>query len=357
VATRLDGGVNADPRALTLAWYDKHQRDLPWRREPEPYAVWVSEIMLQQTRVETVIPYFLKFMERFPTPGALASASEDEVMSAWSGLGYYRRARYLHLGAKAVVERHAGLVPAQAKARRALPGVGRYTAGAIGSIAFDRQEGIVDGNVSRVFARLHGIQSELGEAVTEKLLWKLADAWAQGTRPGDANQALMELGALVCTPRSPKCDECPIARSCAAKAQGVQLSLPRKKKKRAPRPVSLVCVVPTNAGRVWLRRSEGPLFRSLWLPPFHVAEDSLKDRASALALLKDCGLSGRLAAKSEGRVEHTLSHRQLSAEVFRVVAVKGDSDDEFRSFARDEIDSVGIPSFARKLLKLGRFQP
>jgi len=306
--------------------------------------------MLQQTRVETVIPYFERFMRRFPTPSALASATEDEVMSAWSGLGYYRRARYLHLGAKAVVERHAGLVPAQQKSRRALPGVGRYTAGAIGSIAFGLEEGIVDGNVARVFARLYGITTPVGESATDKILWEHADRWAEGPRPGDANQALMELGALVCTPRSPSCSECPVRVDCFAQQKGLQGELPRKKPKRAPKPVGIISVVAQLGERVWLRRSEGPLFRALWLPVFRERDKTVPVIEDAVMALRDAGLAGRVRGQKTGRVEHTLSHRQLNAMVVRAVAVKGEQADGLRLFSRAELKDVGMPSFARKLL-------
>ncbi|MFT5358286.1 MAG: A/G-specific adenine glycosylase, partial [Polyangiales bacterium] len=195
-----------------MRWYDKGHRDLPWRRTRDPYRVWVSEIMCQQTRVDTVIPYYERFIASFPTPTALADADEDAVMSHWSGLGYYRRARMLHAGAKDVVARYGGEVPSGADERLSLPGVGRYTAGAIGSIAFEREEAIVDGNVARVLSRVHRISHELQSTASNKALWVHAEALVRGKRPGDLNQSLMELGALVCTPTSPKCGECPIAK-------------------------------------------------------------------------------------------------------------------------------------------------
>ena len=181
----------ASIRRKLLAWYDRAARDLPWRETRDPYAIWVSEIMLQQTRVETVIPYYERFLERFPTALALAEADEDAVLSQWSGLGYYRRARLLHAGVREVVAEYGGRVPEDADARLALPGVGRYTAGAIGSIAFGREEPVVDGNVTRVLARLFRIGTPVGAAVTSKRLWDEDCCLVRGPRPGDLNQALM----------------------------------------------------------------------------------------------------------------------------------------------------------------------
>ncbi|MBZ0116093.1 MAG: A/G-specific adenine glycosylase, partial [Sandaracinaceae bacterium] len=213
-------------RTKLLAWYDASKRALPWRETRDPYSVWVSEVMLQQTRVETVVPYYLRFMERFPDPASLASAQDDEVMSHWSGLGYYRRARLLIAGVREVVERYGGAIPESAEARLSLPGVGRYTAGAIGSIAFDKEEPIVDGNVARVLARLHGIEDAIGSKNADKQFWLRAEELVRGERPGDLNQALMELGATVCTPRNPDCARCPIREGCAARETDRQHSLP-----------------------------------------------------------------------------------------------------------------------------------
>ena len=185
-----------------LGRFDESARALPWRETRDPYAVWVSEIMLQQTRVETVVPYYERFLARFPTPYSLAEADEDTVLAHWSGLGYYRRARLLHAGVREVVAQYGGAVPEDAEARLALPGVGRYTAGAIGSIAFDKPEPVVDGNVTRVLARLLRIDTPVGTTRTPKRLWEEAERLVPTERPGDFNQALMELGATVCTPRA-----------------------------------------------------------------------------------------------------------------------------------------------------------
>ena len=186
-------------RRHLLWWYDRNKRDLPWRKDRDPYHVWISEIMLQQTRVAAVIEYYRRFLERFPTVHALAAAREASVLTAWSGLGYYRRARALHQAAKVIVNEYAGRFPQTADGLRALPGIGRYTGAAIASIAFDEAAAVVDGNVERVLGRLLGRNLDREEA------WSTADELLSRCRPGDFNQALMELGATVCLPRDPKC--------------------------------------------------------------------------------------------------------------------------------------------------------
>jgi A/G-specific adenine glycosylase len=206
-------------RAALLAWFDRNRRELPWRRTRDPYAIWLSEVMLQQTQVATVIPYWERFLARFPTVTALAEAPLDEVLSLWSGLGYYSRARNLHRAANEVVARHGGALPASHAALLALPGFGRYTAGAVASIAFGLPEPLVDGNVARVFSRACAIEGAPGDREREKKLWAEAARWVQGERPGELNQALMELGATVCTARSPRCGLCPLT-VCAWRAAG-----------------------------------------------------------------------------------------------------------------------------------------
>jgi len=196
--------VKSIRRAL-LDWYRANRRDLPWRRTRDPYAIWISETMLQQTRVETVIPYYERFLERFPDVAALADAESDDVLGAWAGLGYYSRARNLQAAARQIAERHGGRVPDDVEALRALPGIGRYTAGALASIAFDRPEPIVDGNVARVLARVKGIREDVKQPAVVKRLWEEAARLARGPAPGDLNQALMELGATVCVPGEPRC--------------------------------------------------------------------------------------------------------------------------------------------------------
>jgi A/G-specific adenine glycosylase len=333
-------------RQKLLDWYDEAGRDLPWRHTRDPYAVWVSEVMLQQTRVETVIPYYQRFLESFPTPQALAEADEDAVLSCWSGLGYYRRARLLHAGVREVVAQYGGKVPEDADARRALPGVGRYTAGAIGSIAFDKEEPIVDGNVTRVLARLLRIETQVGTSATTKRLWSEAAQLVPGERPGDFNQALMELGAMICTPKRPRCDSCPVTEQCEALARGEVERLPVKRERRPPTEVDLAAVVATRGRgadrQVWLVKGNQPLFGGLWGVP--MAEDN------ARAALTEAGLRARLASAPVGEVEHVLTHRRLRVDVYRASAARGSESDTRRPFTIEDLEKVGISTLTRKVL-------
>jgi len=217
-----------------LGWFDQNRRDLPWRRTRDPWAIWVSEVMLQQTRVEAVRAAYERFVQRFPTPASFAGASDDELFAAWRGLGYYRRARLLRDGARAVVAAHGGRVPDRVEALAELPGIGDYTRGAVASIAFGAAVPAIDGNVERVIARHTGIRDDVATAVARRRLRTIVEERLERRRPGDFNQALMELGALVCTPRSPACERCPVAADCTARADGLAEALPVRKKPRAP---------------------------------------------------------------------------------------------------------------------------
>jgi A/G-specific adenine glycosylase len=297
------------------AWFDGCARDLPWRRDRAPYAVWLSEIMLQQTRVETVIPYFQRFLQRYPDVGALAAAEIDDVLHLWSGLGYYRRARQLHVTAKEVTERYGGKFPEEADALRTLSGIGAYTAGAISSIAYGKRAPLVDGNVARVLARLEGIDEPIKSPATIKRLWATAARLLPGERPGHFNEAMMELGATVCTPREPRCDACPLERACVARASGREGELPVVEAKRAVPVVELVAAVVTDeeAGTLlFARRREGGLFGGLWEPPMIEAVAADAARAGLLAL----GLGfGRTRLREVGRVTHVLTHRRMEITV------------------------------------------
>jgi A/G-specific adenine glycosylase len=330
-------------RATLLAWYDEAKRDLPWRHTRDPYAVWVSEVMLQQTRVETVIPYWHRFLERFPTVAALAEASEDEVMAAWSGLGYYRRARLLHSGVREVHERYGGEVPAEPEARRALPGVGRYTAGALGSICFEREEPIVDGNVARVLSRIDGLEHPLGSRASEDALWKAAEELVRGERPGELNQALMELGATVCTPKSPRCELCPVRDRCIALATGRVEQLPVPRKRPESKRVALTAVVATRGDAVALVRGEGSLFGGLHGPPTIEGHG----RELAREALRAAGIEARIASDSLGALEHVLSHRRLEVEVWRASGARGG-----KLVPTAELDTLGVSTLTRRILAL-----
>jgi A/G-specific adenine glycosylase len=256
-----------------LSWYARHARQLPWRvppaesalRRPDSYAVWVSEVMLQQTQVDTVIPYFQRWMVKFPDVASLAAASEQEVLSAWEGLGYYSRARNLHKAARQVASQHGGQLPAEVSALRALPGIGRYTAGAIASIAFGLDEPALDGNIRRVFARLYDLRQPARSPQGEKLLWEWVRQNLPAGKGGDYHQALMDLGATLCTPRSPTCLLCPLQSACEAYALGVQEQRPVELPRRVVPHVTVTAAVLVRAGLVLIaRRPADGLLGGLW---------------------------------------------------------------------------------------------
>ena len=307
-------------RAALLKFFDAHQRDLPWRETDDPYAIWVSEVMLQQTRVETVVPYYRNWLEAFPTVEALAAAPEAEVLKRWEGLGYYSRARNLHRAAAMVCEQFSGSVPDSVEGLRTLPGVGPYTAGAVGSIAFGLAAPAVDGNVKRVLSRL------LDDPIpSERELERHAGALVDPDRPGDFNQALMELGSLICTPRSPKCHVCPVALQCRARAAGTvaERPLPRKK---APTPhqnlVTLVAARSANMSSAQLlleRRPDQGLLAGLWsFPEVNAAatgasvppEDDIMALAREMAAAR--GLKDRGRAQLLPAVDHAFSHLRVT---------------------------------------------
>ncbi|MEZ4288000.1 MAG: A/G-specific adenine glycosylase [Polyangiales bacterium] len=331
-------------RQKLLRWYDANARDLPWRRTRDPYAIWVSEIMCQQTRVDTVVPYFDRFMARFPTASDLAEASEDDVLSMWSGLGYYRRARLLHRGVQEVVSQYGGEVPQERESRLALPGVGRYTAGAIGSIAFDEQEAVVDGNVARVFGRLHRIDEEVGTRENDRRVWGYAEDLVKGARPGDLNQALMELGATVCTPTNPGCGRCPLKRDCESYEHSEQNLYPKMQKKTPPVKRDIVAVVAVNRGRCWLVRSDEALFGGLWNVPCSNTERSATD------LLREQGLSAPGEVELCGEVAHTLSHRRLQTKVFKASVRSRRSLTDAKWVSESELQTLGISTYCKKIL-------
>ncbi len=260
--------------AALEAWFEQAARDLPWRRAApgerrDPYRAFVSEAMLQQTQVSRVLEKFGPFIERFPTVQALAEAEEADVLTMWSGLGYYRRARNLHAAARRIVDTHAGEIPSDPDELRALPGVGRYTAGSIASIVFGVRTPIVDGNVQRVFVRLHGKELRLGGRDTEAWAWERAGEFVDAARdPGVANEALMELGATVCKPKGAVCVRCPLAGECAAAKRGLQESLPLPKDKAKRKPVWHAVLLVQDGERVLAeRRPETGLWAGLWQPP------------------------------------------------------------------------------------------
>ena len=252
-------------RRRLAAWYDRHARDLPWRRRRDAYAVWLSEIMLQQTQAGTVKPYFTRFLKTFPTIRALAAADERAVLRQWEGLGYYRRARQLHRTAKIIVAEHGGRFPHDRQIVRRLPGIGRYTAGAILSIAWDAREPILEANTLRLLSRLLGYAGDPRSTEGQRLLWAMAELALPRRDVGRMNQALMELGSEVCTARTPRCEDCPAAPLCAANRQGRQGDIPPPKTKRRIEAVREAAVLVRRRGRVLLLRwPEGRRWAGLW---------------------------------------------------------------------------------------------
>ncbi len=306
-------------RSALLLWYRRGHRDMPWRKLRDPYAIWVSEIMLQQTRVETVKVYFQRFMARFPTVSALAAAPSDQVLELWSGLGYYARARNMHAAAAEIVARYGGEFPRDADSVRRLPGIGPYTAGAILSIAFGQQAALLDGNVIRVLSRLRALDQGPDTATGKRLYWSLSEALVPpptglGNDPGDFNQALMELGAMVCTPQRPLCLVCPLADECAALKQGAVDRFPPKKIARAVPVVDVMTLVLRHGGRVLLlRRPAAGLWGGLWEPATLTLDPGEAPGAALVRLGRErLGLDlSPLPASPLPPFVHVLTHREM----------------------------------------------
>ena len=304
------------------AWFRKHQRELPWRATYDPYHVWLSEVMLQQTQMSVVLRYYANFLERFPTVRALASATADAVTAAWSGLGYYRRARMMREGAIEVRDRFGGRLPDDVKSLMSIPGIGRYTAGAIASIAYDHVAPIVDGNVTRIVTRLYG---------NDRNPWQRAEELVNAARsPRMFNQALMEIGALVCRPKNPQCDRCPLRSECRAFARGRTALKPRKRAATRNLRIALY-VVTDRRGRILMRRESGTLFDGMWV------------------LLQ----GGRLpvAGKALGSFRHTITNRRIIFDVYRTdhrPPVTGHQ----RWIAKSALANIPHPSYVRKALEI-----
>jgi A/G-specific adenine glycosylase len=338
-----------DPKLL-LAWYDRHRRVLPWRARrgetPDPYAVWLSEIMLQQTNVTTVAPYYMKFLTRWPTVKALAKAPLDDVLKLWAGLGYYARARNLHACAKTVASDYRGKFPDTVDGLRALPGIGAYTASAIASIAFDQPSVPVDGNVERVVTRLFAIEERL--PVAKPAIQSLASSIAPARRHGDFAQALMDLGAMICTPRKPACVLCPWRESCAAFARGDQETFPRKAEKREGKlrlGAAFVAIRTDGALLVRTRPAKGLLGGMTEVPTTEWRTDFREDNSLAAAPMPATW------RKLPQRVNHVFTHfpLQLTVYVARVPkAAKAPAGARF--LAKDEIEGAAFPSIVRKVL-------
>jgi A/G-specific adenine glycosylase len=329
-----------DPGIAIERWFRRHQRPLPWRRTYDPYHVWISEVMAQQTRLEVVVPYFERFLAKFPTLAALAAATEDEVTAVWSGLGYYRRARMLLAGAVAVQSRFGGRIPQDVESLLTIPGIGPYTAGAIRSIAFDQKAAIVDGNVARVVARLFAIEAATGSTALSRAAWSHAGQLVAGaSSPRALNQGLMEIGALICTPRNPTCLLCPLSAHCAARATGRTDELPRAKAKAVTRELHIpLYLVVDRRGRVLMRREPGKLMTAM----FHLPHGDP-------ALLGGEPFVNYGRATLVGTFRHTVTNRRITFELFRAPARRPAG---YEWIALAKLADVPHPSYVRKALKL-----
>ncbi len=331
-------------RKQLLGWFRQFQRDLPWRRTKDPYRIWLSEIMLQQTRVAAAIPYYERFLHRFPDVHALAAAPQEEVLRFWSGLGYYSRARNLQKAAQQIVAKRGGQFPKRMDDVLALPGIGNYTAAAILSIAFGEKHAVLDGNVARVLARLDAIHGDISESQRCQELQKTADRLLEPNSPGDWNQAMMELGATLCTPKSPQCLLCPVAQFCAGRKLGIAESLPEKRKKRATVNVTLAAAVyldengrtlllPAPARENQSRESQADyipmLVSNLWhFPTVAATGNSAAKLRTHLGKLVRGSRNRSLHFVPAGKVHHTVTYRAIVINPFlirvkRIPRIKG----------------------------------
>ena len=325
-----------------LAWYDRSARVLPWRGIHDAYRTWVSEAMLQQTRVETVLSYYGRFLARFPTLSSLAEASEEEVLKEWEGLGYYSRARNLWAGAREVMNRFAGELPADPALLRTIRGIGPYTAGAIASIAFDVAVPAVDGNVIRVLARLRGIREDASSPSVLRLIGEQAALLVPEERPGDHNQAMMDLGATVCVPGTPDCAACPLSSFCDAFRKGDASDLPRLPRAKPQRVLRWTLLLVRGNGQVLMRRRTEKLLQGMWCFPMlegFIPEDELVSYAK----LKGYPVSG--SPKPAGQYRHVFTHQIWEMRVYEVSAEANASAPKGNAFIREaELGSLPVPA-------------
>lgn len=339
-----------------ISWFIKEQRDLPWRKDSNPYKVWVSEIMLQQTKVDTVIPYYDRFLEKFPTIETFAAADDESVLKIWEGLGYYSRVRNLHSAVKEVVANYGGSVPDTPEEISKLKGVGPYTAGAVLSIAYGKPEPAVDGNVMRVLSRILLIREDIAKASTRKVFETAVRELIDHDHPSYFNQALMELGALICTPTSPACLLCPVREHCSAFAEGVQSELPVKTRKKKTRHVDLVAAVLKNDKEEFIirKRPNKGLLASLWEFPIVERNSQFEQSKLALAsyLKQDLQLDTNLENGAFIKVDHVFTHLTWTIDAFAGEIdgmVKGDNG--YILVTKKELEEYAFPVSHQKIWK------
>ncbi len=337
---------------LLLAWYDQHARTLPWRGIHDPYRTWVSETMLQQTRVETVLGYYDRFLTRFPTVADLAAAPEDDVLKMWEGLGYYSRARNLHKGAKQVMNEYDGVIPSDAEALRKISGIGPYTAGAIASIAFDQPVPAVDGNVIRVVSRVKGIRENVGIPSVRRALEGEAAALVPEERPGDFNQAVMDLGATICVHGTPACEKCPLQSVCDAFVAGDAEDLPVLPRKNPPKVLDYAVYLIFSGDRVLMRQRTEAMLRGLWVFPMTEENCTLRQIPSAVKKLTRLTVSHVEAA---GDAKHVFTHQIWQMKMYTMCAPEdAQAPTGYRFVPAEELDSLAIPTAVKAALKVVR---
>ena len=353
----LDSAERTRFRRQLISWFDQNQRDLPWRSNRTRYRIWVSEIMLQQTQVVTVIDYYQRFIKRFPDVSSLAAATEAEVLKLWEGLGYYRRARQMHAAAQQIVREHGGRFPDQFDSVLALPGIGRYSAGAILSIADDQPLPIVEGNTIRVYSRLMNFTDDVTNGAGQKALWAFAESLVTKHRPGDLNQALMELGSEVCTKVSPNCIACPVSNHCLAFQQGQPEDLPNKGTKRTQyEDLYQTAVVIERKGRLVVRQC-GPdeHWSGLWdFPRFTLPSDPSHDSLHRIAT--ETHKRTGLRVEIEGpfmKLKHAVTRFRIELECFRAVSVSGRlrSNANLKWVSPEELGELAMSVTGRKIVR------
>jgi len=333
---------------LLLDWYDRVKRDLPWRRTKDPYCIWLSEIMLQQTRVETVKGYYARFLEWFPTIDALAAAPQEQVLKAWEGLGYYSRARNLQKAAQVVVNEYSGVFPSVYQQILALPGIGPYTAGAIGSIAFGLREPAVDGNVYRVASRFFGVREDGGVPEVQKLIQQLVKDNIPAERPGDYNQALMELGATLCCPGTPACDLCPWNQRCDACLEGDADVLPVHEKKKPPKQIDMAVCLLTYEGKVYVTRRQERMLNGLYV--FHLIEEETQPQRVG-ELLKESGFACCFV-QDLGEAKHVFTHRVWNMRILHFALETAPADAQMVDLKA--LEQLPFPTAVRAAVKEAR---
>ena len=345
-------------RRKLLKWFDENQRDLPWRKNKTPYRIWVSEIMLQQTQVATVIDYYNRFIKQFPNVKKLAAAPESDVLKLWEGLGYYRRARQMHAAANVVMDQHGGKFPTEFDQVIALPGIGRYTAGAILSISSDQRTPILEGNTIRLFARLMTMKSDPRSTANQKALWDFSESLLPRKRCGDFNQALMELGSEVCSPKQPKCLLCPIKNLCPTYVQGLQREIPVAAKKMKYEDINEAVIVVQRNGKYLLREcGPGERWAGLWDFPRYGLQKNASHTQLTSMLKQQTGLTVKLRPSNK-QIKHAVTRFRITLDCFVADDIQGrlkKSSTRLKWMTNQEINEAPMSITGRKIAKtLGR---